>query len=186
MLNALANHGILPHDGKGLTKASTVKALVSAINLSPNIANTFAGVAVTSNPDHSAPSFDLNHLEKHGLIEHDVSLSRDDFAFGDNHTLNKAIFEKVLESYGKDEKTNFDTASAARWGRVVASKKKHEAQGKVFEYGIKEFVLSYGETALLLAFLGDPKDGKIPVQYLKVLVGKFPRSQLSSAQLSSA
>jgi hypothetical protein len=30
----------------------------------------------------------------------------------------------------------------------------------------------YGESALFLGILGDPKDGKIPLEYLKVLFGK--------------
>jgi hypothetical protein len=176
MLNALANHGILPHNGKGLTKEIVVKALTTSVNLDSKIANTFASVALTSNPDHHTSSFDLNHLDKHNLIEHDVSLSRDDFAFGDNHSFAPDIWATYLATYGTSEKTSFDVASKARWGRVMASKKKHEAQGKLFEYGIKEFILSYGETALIMAFMGDPKEGQIPIKYLKVFVGKsqFP------------
>ncbi|KAH8756405.1 hypothetical protein F5882DRAFT_444622 [Hyaloscypha sp. PMI_1271] len=105
--------------------------------------DVFASVAVTANPDKSAHYFDLNHVNKHGLIEHDVSLSRNDFLLGDNHTFNKEIFAKVMESYDGQETTSF--------------------------YGIKEFVLSYGESALFLGLLGDPKEGKIPVEYLRVL-----------------
>jgi hypothetical protein len=56
---------------------------------------------------------------------------------------------------------------------VVAAKKAHEEAGKDFQYGIKEFVLSYGESALFLGLLGDPKEGKIPVEYLRVLFGKL-------------
>lgn len=33
-------------------------------------------------------------------------------------------------------------------------------------------VKGYGESALFLGILGDPKDGKIPLEYLKVLFGK--------------
>jgi len=44
---------------------------------------------------------------------------------------------------------------------------------KDWQYGIKEFILSYGESALFLSLLGDPKNGKIPVEYLRVLVGEL-------------
>jgi len=171
MINALANHHVLPHDGKGITKAMAVSALTTAINLDSTIATVFASGALTANPDHSSHSFDLDMVDKHGLIEHDVSLSRSDFALGDNHTFDKEVWEGVLKTYEGKTETDFETVSKARYGRVVASKKKMEAAGKGKEwvYGIKEFILSYGESALFLGILGDPKNGQIPLEYLKVL-----------------
>jgi hypothetical protein len=118
----------------------------------------------------------LNHLGKHGVIEHDASLTRDDIAFGDNHTFNPDIWKSVLGTYGDSKETNFALASEARYNRVIACKKAHEAANKEFIYGIKEALISYGETAILMCLLGDPKDGKIPVEYLKILVEeeRFP------------
>lgn len=197
MINALANHGILPHNGKGITKAMAVDVLTKSINLDSTIANVFAIGALTTNPDHSAHSFDLDHLQKHGVIEHDVSLSRSDLGLGDNHTFDKNVFEGVLASYGDAKETNFELASKARYERMVAAKKAHEVAKKDFQYGIKEFILSkwspsvlpshtdmplifcssgYGESALFLGILGDPKDGKIPLEYLKVLFRKLFQS----------
>ncbi|KAH8679681.1 Chloroperoxidase [Tricladium varicosporioides] len=190
MINALSNHSILPHSGKGITKGLVVTTLTQALNLSPQIANVFASVAVSSNPDHSAHTFDLDHVRKHGLIEHDVSLSRADIASGDNYTFDKERWDEVLRTYldegewqhedgPEDEKkgqegkgkrvTNFHAVSKARYERVMKCKKEHEDAGKEFGYGIKEFILSYGESALFLGLLGDPKEGKIPVEYLRVL-----------------
>jgi len=170
MINALANHHVLPHDGKGITKEMAVNALISSINLDKGICNVFAAGALTTNPNAGAHAFDLNHLSKHGTIEHDVSLTRNDIALGSNTTFDKEIWAGVLKSYGDATITDFHSASKARYDRVIASKKAHEAAGKEYQYGIKEFILSYGETALLLGLLGDPKDGKIPIQYLKTLV----------------
>lgn len=70
------------------------------------------------------------------------------------------------------EETSFESVSKARYQRLVAAKKAHEEAGEEFQYGIKEFVLSYGESALFLGLLGDPKHGKIPVEFLRVLFGK--------------
>jgi hypothetical protein len=173
MINALANHHILPHSGKGITKSMAVNALTSSINLSPGIASIFASGAVIANPDHSAHYFDLDQVSKHGLIEHDVSLSRNDFAFGDNHSFDAGIWEEVVGSYGEETETSFESVSKARYGRLLACKKAHEEAGKEFTYGIKEFVLSYGESALFLGLLGDPKEGKIPLEYLRVLFRKW-------------
>jgi hypothetical protein len=170
MLNSLANHGVLPRDGKGITKEMAVKALTNAINLDVEIAKFFASGAIATNPDAHAHSFDLTHVRQHGLIEHDVSLTRDDIAFGDNNTFNPEIWKSVVGTYGDSKETNFALASEARYNRVIACKKAHEAADKEFIYGIKEAIFSYGETALLMCLLGDPKDGKIPVEYLRILV----------------
>ncbi|KAF2488826.1 Cloroperoxidase [Lophium mytilinum] len=169
MINALANHHVLPHNGKKITKEMAITALVDAIKLDSKIATVFAGYAVTANPDSAAHSFDLDMVDKHGLIEHDVSLSRSDYALGDNHTFDKGVWERVMSTYEGKTETDFATVSEARYGRVLAAKKAHEEAQKTFEYGIKEFVLSYGESALFLGILGDPKEGKIPVEYLRVL-----------------
>jgi Peroxidase, family 2 len=172
MINALANHHILPHSGKGITKAMAVNALATSINLDSKITNVFASGALTANPDHSAHFFDLDHVNKHRLIEHDVSLSRNDVELRDNHTFDRTIWDSVMASYGDATETSFTLASKARYERVVACKKAREVAKKDFQYGIKEFILSYGESALFLG-LGDPKEGKIPLEYLKILFSKF-------------
>jgi hypothetical protein len=127
-----------------------VKAMTSAINFDVEIAKIFASVALTTNPNAHAHSFDLDHVSRHGLIEHDVSLTRDDFAFDDNHTFNPDIWKSVLGTYGDSKETNFALASEARYNRVIASKKAHEAANKDFTYGIKEAVLSYGVSLCLV------------------------------------
>lgn len=141
---------MLPRDGKGVTKEMAVKALTSAVNFDVEIAKIFASVALATNPNAHAHSFDLDHVSRHGLIEHDVSLTRDDFAFGDNHTFNPDIWKSVLGTYGDSKETNFALASEARYNRVIASKKAHEAANKDFTYGIKEAVLSYGVSLCLV------------------------------------
>lgn len=115
-----------------------------------HFAKTAASVGLTTNPDAHAHSFDLNHLGKHGVIEHDASLTRDDIAFGDNHTFNPDIWKRVLGTYGDSKETNFALASEARYNRVMACKKAHEAANKEFTYGIKEALLSYGVSLCLV------------------------------------
>ncbi|KAK0935201.1 ccr4 associated factor [Friedmanniomyces endolithicus] len=175
-INSLANHGILPHNGKNITKAMANEALTKALHLDSHIANVFAAGAVAANPDHSAHSFDLNHVDKHGYIEHDVSLSRNDIAFGDNSTFSKAVFEPLLQTYeasatrqGSNDavKTSWKTASEVRYARVKASKGKHDAEGGEWTYGLKESILSYGESALYLNLLG--KDGVAPLESVRIL-----------------
>lgn len=42
-----------------------------------------------------------------------------------------------------------------------------------FQYGAREFVLSYGETALYLSVMGDPIMGIAPVDYVKIFFGEL-------------
>jgi hypothetical protein len=161
----------------------TIEALSTSINLSPSVASVFATVALTANPDQSddgaPPHFDLDHLNKHGVIEHDVSLSRQDVSLGDNHSFDEWVWDRYLESYGQASTTSMESASRARMDRVLAAKAGHDAANMPFGYGIKELIMSYGETALFLAMLGDPENGKIPIEHLKILFGNIYMTLLS-------
>ena len=77
-----------------------------------------------------------------------------------------------MASYGTQTKTDFHSVSKARYERVTACKEAHEKAKKDFQYGIKELILSYGESALFLSLLGDPDEGKIELKHLKVLFGE--------------
>jgi hypothetical protein len=147
-----------------------IKAMVSSINFSTILGTIFAMGGVAANPDHSAHTFDLDHVAKHNWIEHDVSLSRQDIAFGNNSSFDKAQFDKFLAVFGDKEATDFATASKARYMRVQDSKAAHEKAGKEFTYGIKETVMSYGETALYLSLLGH--DGIAPLEWVRIFFGK--------------
>ena len=74
MLNTLANHGILPHSGKNLTQAVTVKALIDGVNFTPDLGTFLFRFAIATNPDRNATSFNLHQLGAHGILEHDASL----------------------------------------------------------------------------------------------------------------
>lgn len=178
-INSLANHNILPHNGKGISKAMAVEALQRAYHIDPKLGSLFAAGAVGANPDHNAQTFDLDHVDKHGYIEHDVSLSRGDAAFGDNSSFSKEQFDEFFQALhanaasstiGSDGKTNWKAVSQARFARVLESKSKHEAAGKQWNYGIKEAVASYGETALYTSLLG--KEGVVPLDWVKIFFGR--------------
>jgi len=172
-INALANHNILPHNGKAITQAMAVEALTTAFHLDSHIANTFSFAAVGANPDRDAHSFDLDHLAKHGYIEHDVSLSRGDTAFGSNSKFDKDLFDEVIRGlYARSgDMTNWNSADEVRYERVRASRARHAKEGKGWLFGLKEAIASYGETALYLSLLG--KDGVAPTKWVQVFFGRF-------------
>lgn len=74
MLNALANHGLLPHDGKNITEEQTATALKLSINLNEDVAKSQFQEALGTNPTPGATTFSLDDLSRHNIIEHDASL----------------------------------------------------------------------------------------------------------------
>lgn len=59
MMNILANHGILPRDGKGITRDAVVKAMTQGLNFDPALAVVMFEQAVIANPEPKATFFTL-------------------------------------------------------------------------------------------------------------------------------
>ena len=81
MLNAMANHGILPHDGKNIPFTE----LSAKIRQTFNFASTFCYFVPKLAADFLNRSYwtgrlDLEELSLHNAIEHDASLTRQDTA----------------------------------------------------------------------------------------------------------
>ncbi|CAK3899776.1 Cloroperoxidase [Lecanosticta acicola] len=83
MLNAMANHGILPHDGKNISFKEMNQKIRETFNFAasfcffvPNFSARFL------NKSYSKDKFDLADLSLHAsnAIEHDASLTRQDVA----------------------------------------------------------------------------------------------------------
>jgi hypothetical protein len=149
-----------------------------AIHLAPLIAKVFAWGAVKANPAPNATTFDLNHVDKHGWIEHDVSLSRADTALGDNATFSAERWNQMVEHYAKAPGgvVGHKEAALAHYARVEQSKVEHQAVGLKVQYGAKEAVGSYGESALFMNLLG--KDGQVPLEYMRIFFGRIVLTRL--------
>ncbi|TMW59153.1 hypothetical protein Poli38472_007298 [Pythium oligandrum] len=73
-LNALANHGYLPRDGRNVTRTGLKAAVMKYYKLEDSAASTLTSTL----PD----VIDLNYLGTHGFIEHDASLAHVDSDLG--------------------------------------------------------------------------------------------------------
>lgn len=117
-LNSLANHGFLPHSGKGLTIPILIKALNDGMNVGADFATVIGGAGLLSVPVNLlATSFDLDNLDEHNFpIEHDASLSRADYyeTNGDNYSFNQTIFNTVLAFYEGMNETSIPVAAKAK------------------------------------------------------------------------
>ena len=83
MLNAMANHGILPHDGKNITFRDLNTKVRQTFNFAPSFCFFVPKFAADFlNRSYWKDTFDLADLSLHNdtAIEHDASLTRQDFA----------------------------------------------------------------------------------------------------------
>jgi hypothetical protein len=115
-LNALANHALLPRSGTNLTLPTTIKGL-AALNVTTEIATLLTLAALKTSSDPASGAFTLADLGKPGLIEHDGSLSREDYALpgGEKMTLNEAVWADFLSHFGGETDVTYGLAAKARW-----------------------------------------------------------------------
>lgn len=119
-LNTMANYGYIPHSGRNITMDDLIYALKNGLNVGKDIAIAAGTGALALNPNASAGWFDLDMLDKHNAIEHDASLSRGDYFFGNDHTFNQTAFGQSLSQF-PDEIINVSDAANAVKIRVVDS-----------------------------------------------------------------
>ncbi|KAL8947243.1 MAG: hypothetical protein Q9222_006457 [Ikaeria aurantiellina] len=93
-LNALANQGYLPRDGKNITLPQVENALMTALHQSKLAASS---ITRTLRPLCRADgTFDLVDTRRHNVIEHDSSFTRLDFHQGDNYSFQPHMFEAMI------------------------------------------------------------------------------------------
>jgi Peroxidase, family 2 len=149
-----------PHDGKAITSAMFTKSIIDVYNIDPIFARILGSGAVSTighvNPlllatTQANASIDLAGLNEHDQIEHDASLTRNDFAQGDNHSLQPALLAALLADSPTDALT---PASLAR-SRVRREAESQTAGAKT-NMTTKTLNLAYGEAALLLQTFACP------------------------------
>jgi hypothetical protein len=79
MLNAMANHGILPHDGKNISFTDLNLKVRHTFNFASSFCFFVPKFAADFlNRSYRTGHFDLAELSLHNAIEHDASLTRQD------------------------------------------------------------------------------------------------------------
>jgi hypothetical protein len=68
MMNTLANHGYIPHDGRRITEEVMVYSLGSALNISPALAIALFRGTLPANPQPNATFFSLYGHSYHLLV----------------------------------------------------------------------------------------------------------------------
>ncbi|KAK8031272.1 Cloroperoxidase [Apiospora arundinis] len=164
MLNSLANHNYLPHNGKNIDVAITKKALRDALNIDEELGQFLYDNAVTTNPTPNATAYSLADLSRHNVLEHDASFSRQDAHFGPPDKFNATIFAET-QSYWHGPVINTTMAAQARQARIRTSNATNP-EYKLSPLGIG---FSLGEAAAYIIILGERQNytaDKCVVEYL--------------------
>ncbi|ESA42371.1 uncharacterized protein NCU11046 [Neurospora crassa OR74A] len=172
MLNALANHGYLPHSGRDISLAQLMHGLQRGINLSPN-ATLIVGIkALQASTTGHWTTFHLSDLNTHGVIEHDGSLSRADLSAPpnyDNHTFVPEIWAATLQVLGEnEERISIEKAARMRLARIDEEEGPKRGNPN-FSMSSEDKRFSAIETALYLRVFGRGTEGGAETRWVRVL-----------------
>ncbi|KAF9730992.1 hypothetical protein PMIN02_008527 [Paraphaeosphaeria minitans] len=150
MLNTLANHGYLPRNGANISMEILIAGLKTSVNLGADATEVVGAAALKGSTTGNASTFHLTDLDKHGLIEHDGSLSRADIYFGDNHSFNATIWAQTA-SHFTSPIISLATAAKAHKARLAAA----QIENPQFNMSASDVQASMIETALYLSVLSN-------------------------------
>ncbi|EMD36879.1 heme-thiolate peroxidase [Gelatoporia subvermispora B] len=157
-LNALANHGILPHSGRDITFRELNAAVRASYNFAPSfcffVPNYIAGVLGRS---YWTGKFDLSDIDVHNGIEHDASLARvDSFHSNDQGKVCATLVQDLLSS-GTGAGGNLTTHDLSR----ALGRRRTHARNNNPQYSCSLFHKLFGSSnsaTLLRIFGGSTKD----------------------------
>ncbi|KAG2144106.1 Chloroperoxidase [Suillus bovinus] len=138
-LNAMANHGIIPRNGRNISFVDVGHHIQTTYNFSPTFCSFVPHFAARMlKKSYGKDLFDLEELDLHNGIEHDASLVRLDAAFQPDQSIKCVPFieELLMAATGKDENDNI----------VITTKDLSRMLGKrraVARAVNKEFSLSF-------------------------------------------
>ncbi|KAJ7586901.1 Chloroperoxidase [Mycena floridula] len=161
-LNTLANHGFLPRDGRNLTPDIVLQASQDGFNVAPELL-FFAGRQglLTST---TLETFTLDDIKLHNTIEHDASLSRGDFALGDNLHFNETIYQTLANSNPGVDFFNATSAGQVQKQRLAESQATNPNNINTS----KEFGARTAQSGLYLSIMGDPITGVAPKEFVNI------------------
>lgn len=162
MLNTLSNYGILPK--KNITTKSIQTALQKL-----NCCDALIILLLTNVFETNFTGFTKNLIDigKHGIIEHDVSLTRKDYNNGDSIHFNKKRFKK-MKSFSKDGKYLM-LEELAQY--AVYQQKHSEKTNDRLKFGMNQMTASISEQSVLYLLFRDDTD-KIRLDWIEYFFTK--------------
>jgi len=160
-LNALANHGILPRDGRNISFKELNQAVRTTYNFAPSFCYFVPKYAANMlDKDYNKDRFDLEELNLHNGIEHDASLTRLDHVFDkDQGKPHMPYVQELLDSASGKDKAGNVLLTGDDLARVCA-KRRAESQrdNPSFSLVLKHRMFSSSNNCTLLTIFGGRLD----------------------------
>lgn len=164
MLNTLANHGYLNHDGRNIEKQDLLNALDEHVGIENSSVETAMANALTlcnfiTGGDCGTTLKNLTLLALPHAFEHDHSFSRGDYKpawisgpedFADNKNFNASIFQTSLDVLEGSSHMNYQQMNQVRLQREALSKKETYPGWFMESKPIQEF-----EAGFIFGVMGD-------------------------------
>jgi len=162
VLNAMANHGILPHDGRNISFKELNRVIRATCNFAPTFCFFVPNFAANMlKKKYSKDTFDLAELDLHNGIEHDASLTREDVHFQPNQGTPHLPYVKELLASATGKDKNGDTLLTKTDLSRISSVRRAEARAKNPEFSLDLFHKIFGSSnssTLLTIFGGRVQD----------------------------
>jgi len=158
-LNAMANHGILPRDGKNISFPEFYSTVRETYNFSPSFCFYVANFAARMlNKSYGKDRIDLADIDLHSDIgsEHDASLTREDIHFvKDQGKPHLPFVRELLDSAsGKDGEGN-KLFTAGDISRVLAKRRaESRANNPEFSMNLSHRTFSSSNSSTILTIFG--------------------------------
>ncbi|KAJ7496545.1 Cloroperoxidase [Mycena latifolia] len=161
-LNTLANHGFLPRNGMNISIPMILQAALDGFNVDSDAIIQAAKFGILSG--NAPDTMNLDALALHNLIEHDASLSRNDFGVGDNLHFNETVFSTLANSNPGVDFYNTTSAGLVQHARLADS----IARNPNITNTLKEHLLRSRESSLYLSIMGNPLTGVAPKNFVQI------------------
>ncbi|KAL0580996.1 hypothetical protein V5O48_000990 [Marasmius crinis-equi] len=161
-LNTLANHGFLPRDGRNISVPMIVQAGLKGYNMQSDILIGASKVGLLTSRE--AQTMSLEDIALHGNIEHDASLSRGDWFFGDNLHFNETIFTTLANANPGSDVYNTTSAGQVMHARLADSLERNP---NITNTDLQLQIRSV-ESAFYLSVMGDVIRGEAPKKFVQV------------------
>ncbi|KAG8944784.1 hypothetical protein FRC04_001522 [Tulasnella sp. 424] len=159
-LNALANHGILPRDGKRVGYKQMSEAIQKAYNICPSLGDQLTASAFLI--DQGRGYIDLSDLNALGIVQHDASFTRHDIAYVSNQAEPDADLVTRFIQHATDKKNNrprFSLADMSYYNGLRRAECKASNTQYSLSYSFFHKFFGSGNAAMLYSlFDGDAED----------------------------
>jgi hypothetical protein len=162
-LNALANHGYLPRDGRSITRELVEKAFDETLNIVPGTLEGPTAGAISTGKRGDG-TFDLEDSVKHNVVEHDGSFSRNDAAIGNALVFDPVIWNRTVSHFRKDT-VSVECVAAARLDRLATA----QTLNPLFKLTPEGLTSTFINHALWLITFGDRVKGNANKQFLRII-----------------